>query len=121
MKPNTPSEGQDQQDPLEEGHLGQGGVRVPVLLAQEGHQGQVEAKFRHQQQDAPQTQGQHKLPVGGGTDPGQVDEENGLQGLPDPAGAEQVGKLLEDAGRGGFPRSCRARAAYGASRDRRWP
>ena len=113
MKPKTPSEGQEQQDSLEEGHLGQGGVWVPVLLAQEGHQGQVEAEFRHQHQNAPQTQGQHKLPVGGGTDPGQVDEENGLQGFPDPAGAEQVGKLLEDAGRGGFPRRCRAGAAYG--------
>ena len=47
-----PHERQDQQDPFEEGHLGQGGVRVPVLLAQEGHQGQVEAEFRHQQEDA---------------------------------------------------------------------
>ena len=106
-----PQERQDQQAPFEEGHLGQGGVRIPVLLGQEGHQGQVEAEFRHQQEDAAQTQGQHKLPVGGGADPGQVDEENGLQGLPDPTGAEQVGKLLEDAGRGGLPRNWRAMAA----------
>ena len=107
-----PHERQDQQDPLEEGHLGQGGVRIPVLVGQEGHQGQVEAEFRHQQQDAPQTHGQHKLPVGGGTDPGQIDEENRLQSLPDPTGAEQVGKLLEDAGRSGLFRNWRAGVAY---------
>ena len=100
-----PDERQDQQDAFEEGYLGQGGVRVPVLLGQEGHQGQVEAKFRHQQQDTPQTHGQHKLPVGGGADPGQIDEENRLQGLPDPTGAEQVGKFPEDAGRSGLFRN----------------
>ena len=106
-----PHEGQDQQARFEEGNLGQGGVRISVLLAQEGHQGQVEAEFRHQDEDAAQTDGQHKLPVGGGADPGQVDEENGLQGLPDPTGAEQVGKLLEDAGRGGLSRTGWAMAA----------
>ena len=100
-----PDERQDQQDAFEEGDLGQGGVGVPVLAGQEGHQGQVEAKFRHQQQDTSQTHGQHKLPVGGGADPGQIDEENRLQSLPDPTGAEQVGKLLEDAGRSGLFRN----------------
>ena len=94
---HDPQGGQDQQQPLEEGDLAQGLVRLPVLLGQEGHQGQVEAEFRHQQEDAAQPQGQHEFAVGGGAEPGQVDEKDGLQGVPDPAGAEQVGEFLEDA------------------------
>ena len=94
-----PQERQSQQQPLEDGDLAQGLPGVPVLPGQQRHQGQVETELRHHEQDASQPQGQHEFAVGGGAEPSQINEKHGLAGVPDPAGAEEIGELLENAGR----------------------